>query len=743
MSATVAAALKKIAVAILTDKKALKTVGGIILGILIIICLPVVSIISILNGDIQFDEARLQQIVVQNLSAEEQIRLQAVEDTMYAIDTAMRDRGFDAQRVKEAQVLYVLALSDCSGRSGFVQKLVGCFAEGQSDSQLIAAVNVAFGKEIDADEFSKIMNTIRAVYISTSGYVDPYTKNNLDLVTWAKNAKEKGWGYVWGTYGSVLTRGLYNAKEEQYPDEVGGYADFIKSHWLGGRTADCVGLIKGYGWLDPDDHEVHYGTNGMPDIGADAMYYNASEKGSISTIPEIPGLAVWKSGHIGIYIGNGQVIHASGTMIGVIQSPLGETGWTHWLKIPYITYLDSNVPTAVNEQRIWDTLYAEIGNPYGTAALMGNLFAESSLRSNNLQDSYEAGLGYTDVTYTQAVDDGRYANFTSDQAGYGLAQWTVQNRKSELLAFANERGCSISDLDMQLAFLCKELETKFPDVLAKLKTASSIREASDYVLVHFEAPYDQSESVKVKRTGYALDFVQRYFHKSFPEAVEYLLGSGCGTLTASPVVQREPTTFTLPKRNDNMRRVYTYLISRRGIDRDVVNAFAYRQMIYESAEYHNAVFVGFDSNGIPHHANLRGTGAESTFKGNAPGSIPEYSFHWTGTDDRLYLFEAPIDLLSFISLHKDNWRSHSYAACCGVGDRVLFQMLRDNPNIQIVCLCLDNDEAGQAANNRIAGKLHIQGIQTEILVPTHKDWNEDLLFPEESEEENQCPVLQL
>lgn len=312
------------------------------------------------------------------------------------------------------------------------------------------------------------------------------------------------------TYGSVLTRGLYNAKEEQYPDEVGGYADFIKSHWLGGRTADCVGLIKGYGWLDPDDHEVHYGTNGMPDIGADAMYYNASEKGSISTIPEIPGLAVWKSGHIGIYIGNGQVIHASGTMIGVIQSPLGETGWTHWLKIPYITYLDSNVPTAVNEQRIWDTLYAEIGNPYGTAALMGNLFAESSLRSNNLQDSYEAGLGYTDVTYTQAVDDGRYANFTSDQAGYGLAQWTVQNRKSELLAFANERGCSISDLDMQLAFLCKELETKFPDVLAKLKTASSIREASDYVLVHFEAPYDQSESVKVKRTGYGSVYYSRY-----------------------------------------------------------------------------------------------------------------------------------------------------------------------------------------------------------------------------------------
>ena len=114
------------------------------------------------------------------------------------------------------------------------------------------------------------------------------------------------------------------------------------------------------------------------------------------------------------------------------------------------------------------------------------------------------------MTYTQAVDDGRYTNFASDQAGYGLAQWTVHNRKSELLTFANERGCSISDLDMQLAFLCKELETKFPDVLAKLKTAASIREASDYVLVHFEAPYDQSESVKVKRTGYGSVYYSRY-----------------------------------------------------------------------------------------------------------------------------------------------------------------------------------------------------------------------------------------
>lgn len=143
------------------------------------------------------------------------------------------------------------------------------------------------------------------------------------------------------------------------------------------------------------------------------------------------------------------------------------------------------------------------------------------------------------------------------------------------------------------------------------------------------------------------------------------------------------------------------------------------------------------------HANLRGTGSESTFKGNVPGSRPEYSFHWTGSSDKLYLFEAPIDMLSYISMHKDGWQKHSYAACCGVSDRVMLQMLQDDSNIKTVCLCLDNDEAGWKADKRIADKLFTQGIQTEILVPIHKDWNEDLLFPEESEVEDECRVLQL
>lgn len=340
MSATVAAALKKIAVYILTDKKALKTVFGIVLGIIIIIIMPIVAIVSIFNGNIEIDTNRLQTMVVENLSAEEQAKLQFVEDTMYGIETAMKDAGHTG-RIKEAQVLYVLALSDKAHESDFISKLVGCFTVEQTDEQLIAAVNSVFGTQLIADDFSTVMKNIRAVTIDTSDYVDLKTKNNLDLVKWAVHAQENRWGYVYGTYGDVFNETLLTSKLSQYPDEVGSYEEFIRQNWLGKRTADCVGLIKGYSWYDTETAQIQIGANGMPDISANAMFENASEKGLIDTIPEIPGLAVWHEGHIGIYIGNGEVIQAANTNDGVIRTPIGQSGWTHWLKIPYISYKES------------------------------------------------------------------------------------------------------------------------------------------------------------------------------------------------------------------------------------------------------------------------------------------------------------------------------------------------------------------------------------------------------------------
>ena len=178
----------------------------------------------------------------------------------------------------------------------------------------------------------------RSIELDISTFANPTTKNATDLVTYAVHAWESGWGYVWGTYGNVLTESLLAYKVSQYPDGVGNHENFIRAHWLGGRTTDCVGLIKGYSWLSPETMTIDYGTHGMPDIGANQMYYTARESGPISTMPDIPGPAVWHEGHIGVYIGGGQVIEAMGTKNGVVKTELAKRNWTHWLKIPYINY---------------------------------------------------------------------------------------------------------------------------------------------------------------------------------------------------------------------------------------------------------------------------------------------------------------------------------------------------------------------------------------------------------------------
>ena len=337
MSVTVGAALKKIAVALLSSTKALKKLGMVVLIVLIVIFMPIAAVIGIFSGSIEIDEGALTQAVIENMSAEERARLQEIEDTMNGIESAMKAAGF-GERSQEAQVLYILALSDRASESGFIVKLVGCFSDGQSDAQLIATVNNRFGVSVSLIEFAHVMEGIRAVYIDTSDYVSPDTKNSTDLVTWAINAQEAGWGYVWGTYGSVLTRSYLASKAEQYPDHVGEQKDFIKDNWLGRRTADCVGLIKGYGWLNAETKAIEYGSNGMPDVSADGMYRNATEKGVISTMLDTPGLAVYKEGHIGIYIGGGYVVEAMGTRYGVRKTQLSRGTWTHWLKIPYVSY---------------------------------------------------------------------------------------------------------------------------------------------------------------------------------------------------------------------------------------------------------------------------------------------------------------------------------------------------------------------------------------------------------------------
>lgn len=172
-----------------------------------------------------------------------------------------------------------------------------------------------------------------------------------------------------------------------------------------------------------------------------------------------------------------------------------------------------------NEEKIWNYLKSAGLNDFGTAGLMGNLYAESGLIPNNVENLYEKRLGVTDASYTAAVDSGKYQFFATDKAGYGLAQWTYCSRKAELLDYAQCCRKSIGDLEMQLDFLMKELREGYKAVLTTLKTVGSVRQASDAVLLQFERPADQSETAKKRRASFGQKYYDRYAKPKEGQAV--------------------------------------------------------------------------------------------------------------------------------------------------------------------------------------------------------------------------------
>ena len=203
-------------------------------------------------------------------------------------------------------------------------------------------------------------------------------------------------------------------------------------------------------------------------------------------------------------------------------------------------YAASPAPTPTtdgksDEQVIWETLNAAIGNAYGTAGLMGNLYAESALKATNLQNTGNKKLGMTDEQYTEAVDNGSYDadSFIHDGYGYGLAQWTYYSRKTALLSHALDQGKSIGDLKTQLAFLLKEIKG-YTSVWNALTAASSVRAASNIVLKKYEAPADQSETVQEKRAGYGQTYYDRYA-KTAPATLEETQETETGTDTETGI----------------------------------------------------------------------------------------------------------------------------------------------------------------------------------------------------------------
>lgn len=349
MSATVAAALKKIAVALLTDKKTAKKVVVFLLSILVGIFMPIGVVLGICSTELDINSDDLAAIA-DSLDAEEIAKLAKIQETLDEIESAMEDADME-DRYEEAQLLYMLALYEYQDEDDFVDRLVGCFEDDQTDYELIEEINDEFDCDIDPAEYLNVVTGMRQSTINTWGFVSPETKNNIDLVYWAWEAYGDNWGYVWGTYGQLLTQSSFESLCELYPDNVENHHDFIQENWVGRRTADCAGLIKGYLWFNPETHQIEYGSNGFTDRDADTLYNDSTVNGTIDTIPETPGLGVWHEGHVGIYIGDGWVIQASGTETGVIRTQLDGSSFTNWFEIPGITYesSDDEIPEETQE----------------------------------------------------------------------------------------------------------------------------------------------------------------------------------------------------------------------------------------------------------------------------------------------------------------------------------------------------------------------------------------------------------
>ena len=235
--------------------------------------------------------------------------------------------------------------------------------------------------------------------------------------------------------------------------------------------------------------------------------------------------------------------------------------------------------------------------------------------------------------------------------------------------------------------------------------------------------YSQYERVG----GGAIKFVQKFYGLSYPETVRELLGSNAGTIVQKNKKEKKQVELIIPEKNKDMRRVYGYLCNERLIDKEIINAFVKSGLIYEDAKYHNVVFLGKDESGTIRHIQKRTTSHKSDFKGNVAGSDAEYSFRYIGTSDKLYVFEAPIDMLAYITLHKKDWKQHSYVALCSTAECSAMQIINKYSNIQSIYLCLDHDSAGIDGAYRIAESIHANGEQ-EVwrIMPKNKDWDEDL-----------------
>lgn len=197
--------------------------------------------------------------------------------------------------------------------------------------------------------------------------------------------------------------------------------------------------------------------------------------------------------------------------------------------------------------------------------------------------------------------------------------------------------------------------------------------------------------------GYPVDFVMAFYNKTFPDAMQMLIGEEAIEITAESTPKVE---FRLPPRCGSNDRIIKYLTEERKLPKDLVEEFIADGLIYEDAKHHNVVFVGKDINGIPRYAHCMGT--SDKFRMDVTGSDKSYGFCHRGKGKELFVFEAPIDLMSHIALYPAGWRGHSYLSLGGVSPKALERFLSECKDIESIYIATDNDEAGNSAAEKLA-----------------------------------------
>ena len=232
--------------------------------------------------------------------------------------------------------------------------------------------------------------------------------------------------------------------------------------------------------------------------------------------------------------------------------------------------------------------------------------------------------------------------------------------------------------------------------------------------------------------GGDIKFMQYYYNMDFPTAVQELLGQSVTPLSHAPPKERlqpeKSKKFILPTANENMHRVFAYLIKQRFIASEIISYFAKNRTLYEDKEHHNAVFVGVDENGIPRQAHKRSTSTfGKSFRQTVEGSDTKYSFAHFGKSEKLFVFEAPIDMLSYLTLNPENWQKHSYIAMNGVYENAVLTALKGHKNLSEIVICTDNDIGGIDAADRLTDILRENNYENiSRFSPKNKDFNEDL-----------------